>query len=242
MPGKPSYSIRRIYRRGPLGITKPHFASIDAVLKFDSAEVPQCVYNETVATALAQTIHAPNAQGILAALPGGHAFASLKVADPGVSLPDIRKSWIRQAASVYPDHVAALVAFDIFIGNTDRYQNLKVSLFTPHMRVFAAFDHSHSLLHPFMKPDEAIDRLASKELITDTHTFYGLVSRSKLNEWCQRISSTPDCLIRECCELGRPLNTVDKRIQEALADALVYRASVLPSIVAANSHVIRSIP
>jgi len=242
MSGGVSYSIRRIYRRGPLGITQPRFAAIDAVLKFDSAEVPQCVYNETVATALAQTLHAPNAQGVLAALPGTHAFASLKVASPGISLPDIRKSWIRQAASMYPDQVAALVAFDIFIGNTDRYQNLKASLFSPHMKVFAAFDHSHSLLHPFMRPDEAIGQLDSQDLIVDSHTFYGLVRRAKLNEWCRRIAKTPDYMIRECCMLGRTLNTVDEKTQAALADALVCRAGALSSIVAAHSHVIRSVP
>lgn len=242
MAGGATYSIRRIYRNGPEGITKPRFATVDAVLKFDSQDAPQCVYNETVATRLAQTLHTPNANGVLAAMPGSHAFASLKIADPGISLPDIRKSWIKQASTLYPDHVAALIAFDVFIGNTDRYQNIKASLFTPHMEVFAAFDHSHTLLHPFLDPAAAIARLASNAVITDTHTFYGFVEMPRLDAWCNRIASTPDYLIRECCVLGRPLNTVDVKTQTSLADAIIERAKALPSIIASNGHIIRSKP
>lgn len=242
MAGGATYSIRRISRKGPDGITEPRFATVNAVLKFDSQNVPQCVYNEAVATRLAQTLHTPNAHGVLAAMPGSHAFASLKIADPGINLPNIPMSWIKKVATTYPDHVAALVAFDIFIGNTDRYQNIKASLFTPHMEVFAAFDHSHTLLHPFLDPVSAITRLASPEIITDKHTFYGYVERPRLDTWCRRIASTPDYLIRECCELGRPLNTVDVNTQRSLGNALIGRAKALPSIVASRNHIIRSKP
>ena len=237
-----TYSVRKILRKGPEGITEPKFATVNAVLKFDGQNAPQCVYNEAVATNLAQTLHTPSAQGVIAAMPGYHAFASLKIADPGISLPDIRKSWVNQAAQHYPGHVAALVAFDIFIGNTDRYQNIKTSLFTPHMKIFAAFDHSHTLLHPFLSPAAAIARLASGNLIADVHTFYGHVNTSRLNDWCNRIASTPDYMIKECCELGRPLNTVDEKTQASLAGALIRRAKVLPSIVASHSSTIRSRP
>jgi len=242
MSGGATYSIRRIYRKGPHGITAPKFCTVNAVLKFDSKESPQCVYKEKVATNLAQTLHTPNAAGIFAGGLGVHNFASLKIANPGFTLPDIRKSWIKETAKHYPDHVAALVAFDILIGNTDRYQNLKASLFTPHIEIFAAFDHSHALLHPHHPPKQAIALLHSNSLILTSHTFYGLIKRSLLRKWCNRIANTPDYMIQECCEFHKPINTVDESTQKALAHALIFRKDNLPQIARSHEHVIRSKP
>lgn len=237
-----SYSIKRIYKKGPKGITQPRFCAMNAVLKSDSNESPQCVYNERVASALAQTLHTPNAAGVFADTPDQHSFASLQIANPGVALPNIRKSWISSAAISYPEHVAALVAFDILIGNTDRYQNLKVSLFTKHVEIFSAFDHSHSLLHPYHAPSTSISLFNSNKLIVDTHTFYGHVSRKRLWKWCKRFDDAPDYLIKECCEFGKPINTVDVQTQRKLADALILRKKVLLNIVKSHEHIIKSIP
>ncbi|RLL51723.1 hypothetical protein D8Y20_08525 [Mariprofundus sp. EBB-1] len=212
---------------------------MNAVLKADNVESPQCVYNEKVATNLAQTLHIPNAAGVLADTSGSTSFASLEIASPGISLPNIRKSWISGAAKLYPDYVAALIVFDILIGNNDRYQNLKVSLFTPHMDIFTAFDHSHALLHPWHEPHKAVELLMSDSLIAKKHTFYGHVSHERLLHWGRRIKETRNYLIKECCEFGRPINTVDVAMQKKLGVALAYRKKRLLHIIADHEDVIR---
>ena len=229
--GKPTYSLRRIYSKEIKGITNPQFCTINAVLKSDGIESPQCVYNELVATNVAQTLHIPNAMGVLTKENNDHNFASLEIAKPSTPLPNVRLSWFKDAAKLYPDQAAALVVFDIFIGNSDRYQNLKVSLFNENNPIFCAFDHSHSLLHPFYSPKEAINLLHSDKLLATKHPFYGLIECHRLYEWCQRFMEASDYLIRECCEVGHTLNTVDEITQRKLADALVWRKDNLLHII-----------
>jgi len=226
------YSIRRIYKKQPKGVTSPQFCSINAILKSDGVESPQCVYNELVATKIAQTLHAPNAMGVLTQSESDFLFASLEIAKPNTPLPNIRKSWFQDAATKYPDQVAALIVFDIFIGNTDRYQNLKVSLFNQANPIFVAFDHSHSLLHPYYQnTDDSIGILNSDELIAKNHPFFGLVECQRLDDWCDRLMDAPDYLIRGCCEVGSTFNSVDQNTQAKLAEALVWRKDNIQHII-----------
>ena len=226
-----TYSLRRIYKKDTKGITNPKFCTINAILKSDGIESPQCVYNELVATNIAQTLHVPNAMGVLTKKDTDHIFASLEIAKPSTPLPNIRKGWFKDAAKLYPDQAAALVVFDIFIGNSDRYQNLKVSLFNENNPIFCAFDHSHSLLHPYYSTDKAIKLLHSDELLAKQHPFYGLIECHRLNDWCLRFMEASDYLIRECCEVGHTLNTVDITTQRKLANALVWRKDNLQHII-----------
>ena len=226
-----TYSLRRIYKKEIKGATSPQFCTINAVLKSDGAESPQCVYNELVATNIAQTLHVPNALGVLTKTDTDHHFASLQIAKPSTPLPNIRASWYKDAAKLYPDQAAALVVFDIFIGNSDRLQNLKVSLFNENNPIFCAFDHSHSLLHPYYSIDKAIKLLHSDELLAKEHPFDGLIECHRLNDWCLRFMEASDYLIRECCEMGHTLNTVDITTQRKLADALVWRKDNLQHII-----------
>jgi hypothetical protein len=228
------YKIHRIRRRTSTGVTAASFCTINAILKFDCDESPHCVYNEYVATRLAQTLHLPIADGVLTFTSDGPAFASLEIASPGLSLPDILDSQIRKAANLYPNEVAALVAFDLLIGNYDRGQNLKTSLATPHIKVFKAFDHSHALLTVEGLPERSIKRLRGGELIVTFHPFYHLVRNDLLNEWITRIMDADDLYIKECCLMGKTFRAVTDLMQEELAEALVRRKSMLDTIVATN--------
>jgi len=212
---------------------------MNAILKHDSPAIPYCVYNEKVATNLAQTMHIPNAAGVLANTPGVHGFASLEIASPKIALPNMRPSWNKKAAEKYPEQASALIIFDILIGNTDRYENLKVSLFTPSVDIFAAFDHSHALLHPWYKTDESIAFLCSDNLISNSHPFFGLIDKNTLYRWCDRVMETPNYLIKECCEFNRPINTVDVKTQEKLGRALIYRKNRLMKIIEKHESTIR---
>ena len=87
-----------------------------------------------VAVRLAQTLHVPITDGILTTAGPGEAFASLGLGAPGLPLPDVPETEFRRVAELYPDEVAALVFFDLWIGNTNRAFNFKASMVTPHIR------------------------------------------------------------------------------------------------------------
>lgn len=225
------YKIHRIRRRTKAGITAASFCTLNAILKFDSDESPYCVYNEHVASKLAQTLHLPVADGVLTATSDGPAFASLEVASPGLRLPDLLESQRIKVASLYPNEVAALVAFDIFIGNYDRGRNLKASLVTPHIKIFKAFDHSHCLLTIEEDPEMSLNRLKNNDLIVNSHPFYGTVNQHLLKDWIERISAVDKFYIQESCMMGKVFRTVTEQLQQRLAASLIKRKSLLASIV-----------
>lgn len=239
---EPTYKIRCILKKSASGVTKASYCTLGAILKFDSDESPHCVYNEIVAVRLAQTCHIPLADGVLTATSDGPSYASLELASPGIGLPDMLESQIPSVAAAYPDAVAALVVFDVLIGNRDRSRNVKASLTTPHIPIFRAFDHSHALLTIHETPGKSIAALETSDLIATQHPFYGFVSRGLLNTWVARIASTPGTLIKECARFGRPFRGVDERMQEQLADALVMRAQNLGGVVTRHRAVIKPQP
>lgn len=200
----------------------------------DSDESPHCVYNEIVALRLAQTLHVPVADGVLTLTPDGQTYASLELAASGLQLPDVATSRLDDAARLYPVEVAALVAFDILIGNFDRGRNLKAVLQTPHVHLFRGFDHSHALLSVKNKAEDSMRELASDALIVKFHPFYGRVTPGLLDAWASRIATAPEFLLRECCLQGKPLRAVSTEMQVGLAKALIWRAKALPAIIATH--------
>jgi hypothetical protein len=237
---EPTYKIRRILKKTAVGVTKSAYCTLDAILKFDNPESPFCVYNEHVALRLAQTLHIPVADGALTHAGNGLAYASLQIDSPGLPLPDLLKSQIKQVANGYADHVGATVAFDIFIGNWDRGRNLKASLVTPHIRVFRTFDHEHALLNIESIPSNSISRLRSADLVVYHHPFYGYVSEHHLSKWVTRIAALNDEYIRECCIYGSTFRNVDDGIQRDLAEALISRKVLLGQVVSNNQLMIQA--
>lgn len=226
------YIIHRINRRTQSGITAASLCTLNAILKFDCDESPYCVYNEHVAVKLAQTLHSPVTDGVLASTNDGSAFASLEIATTGLRLPNLLNSQSAKAASLYPDETAALVAFDILIGNNDRGQNLKASLSTPHIKIFKAFDHSECLLTIEADPKDSLKRLSDVgDLIAYPHPFYGHVRNSLLNDWAARIAALDDVYIQECCSMGKTFRAVTVDMQQDTAAALIKRKNALPAII-----------
>lgn len=237
-----NYKIRSIRKKSLPGITAPVSCSLDAILKFDSTESPYCVYSELVALRLAQTLHIPVASGVLAMTGSGEAYASVELASPGLRLPDLLPIQYANAASHYADEAAALVVFDIFIGNWDRGSNIKASFVTPHLPIFQGFDHEHGLLGVESDPIMSIERLAKLDLIVLNHPFYGCVSGALVTKWSERIFQVDDVMIRECCELKRPLRTVTIDMQCSLAEALCKRKLHLSQLISNNMMKIKSWP
>lgn len=236
------YKIKSILRQRPTGVTAASSCRLDAVLKFDGPESPFCVYSEQVAVRLAQTLHVPVADGVIAMTGDGHAFASIVIDSTGMSLPDMHESQNTAAAEKYPEQAAALTAFDILIGNHDRARNIKVVLKSPHIRLFRAFDHSHALLNVEATPEESLARLKAIDMIVEYHPFFGTLSKSLFETWLERFAAIDDCYIRECCIFGRPFRAVTEKLQEDLGHALVARKNGLLAIAKLASPQIFSKP
>jgi len=235
-----AYSIRRLGTVRRSGVTSPVTGSLHAVIKFDSPEAEHCVYNELVAVRLAQTLHAPLADGVLTVAGAGHAFASLELGAPGLPLPDLPESQHGRAAELYPEAVAGLVAFDVWIGNPDRANNFKASLVTPHVPVFRGFDHSHALLCVESTTAKSLQRLKAGDLIAEVHPFFGRVRLEHLARWVERIKALPDDYIAECCEFGRPIGAVTVKTQKALVQALIQRRNKLGVIIQIHMGTVRA--
>jgi len=215
------------------GSTRPFACSINAVLKCDCDEAPQGTYNELVAVRLAQTLHVPIANGLMTDRGGEDAFASLHIGHSDVKLPPIKQYQHRAVAYRYPEEVAALTAFDIFIGNVDRHQNFIASLVTAYL-IFGGIDHGMSLLNVETEPTRSLARLRSRELIVNHHPFYQLVEGARLTAWAARISAADPRDIQECCRCTTPVGSVPVNLQQELAEALLSRQRQLPEIISIN--------
>ena len=231
------YQTRPTSRRTAHGITQPVYASVRAVLKTDGLESPYCVYNELVAARLAGLLRLPVATGVPTVQQGTLRYASLVAATPRSGIPMLAKWRAPGAALHYPEDAAALVAFDVFIGNWDRGENLKVNLDT-RSRYFCAFDHSHALLAVKDAPQDSIQALRSHQLLVSHHPFYGHVTAAALDAGVQRIRELPGKLVHEACCFGVPINTVDLGMQLALADALLLRKSFLTHILSSQRRTV----
>lgn len=227
----PTYEISRIRSRALSGSTYPSSCTVEGVAKFDGDESPNCVYNEAVAVRLAQTVHAPAADGVLAVSSAGPVFVSLAVTARPECLPNVHWRMRHKVAATYPTEVAALVAFDIFVGNNDRDGNLKAAVASRGLYLFRAFDHSHALLAAQRAdPKQSLAALKSGELIVVRHPFYGLADFKSVQTWGERIAATPDTLIKECCVLRRDFRSVPLALQQQLARALNARKKLLPTM------------
>jgi hypothetical protein len=237
MPESAIYVGRRIRANCRPGVTQPHSSSLSCVTKFDSAESPRCTFNEAVAVRLAQTFHIPVADGVLVAAGAGMAFSSLELGAPNIGLHQGAGRY-DDIARRYPHAAAALVAFDILVGNTDRGGNIIASLASPHFNLCRGIDHSHALLGIEVSPTDALERLASYDLIVRHHPFFGLIDEVLLQTWVHRLSTLPSYYLRECCEFGRPVGMVSPELQAEVADALVSRQANLPEIVRRHEDVV----
>ncbi len=208
---------------------------MSAILKFDCAETPYGVYNELVALRLGQRLSAPIAAGVLAVTSDGQSYASIEAGGPGMVLPHVSDANIASIAARYPTGAAALVAFDIWIGNSDRKNNLKAFIASPHIDLFVGFDHGAALLGYADDPTDQIKRLSSDAVVVSFHPFYQRVSAQELSKWISRIESIADDEILDACVFGKPFRAVSVMLQSSLAEALINRRNRIRAIVQNNA-------
>lgn len=235
--------IRSIGKEVGTGTTVPYYCSLRGILKFDHPQdAPNCVYNELVAMRLGVCLGAPIAMGTLVAAERGEGFVSLMVGATNFTLPDLDKALWGSAAKKFPVHAASLLAFDIFIGNIDRRDNLKVDMKRPGMQFFAAFDHSHCLLDADLDYEMSLKLLGSNDLMLNEHPFFKApgMTFEQVFHCAQRISKLPEEMIVNSCVFGEKFRSVTLDQQEMLAEALLHRRKVLPKIIRDNKRTIFS--
>lgn len=210
---------------------------LDVIVKFDGVESPNCAYNEIVSLRIARLLGVPVAEGALATIAGRLVFASLKISGPGWIRMDLSKPAVPALAKRYPDEIAAIAVFDIFVGNIDRGGNFAASVRTPHLPLLVAYDHSHCLLDSRQSARQSLQALGRGDLLADVHPFYGHIQPRYLRKWLDRVDSISGERLFECCQLGMPAGPATMALQQSLGRALVRRMRRLRSIV--DHHYVR---
>lgn len=213
-------------------MTEPVRGTLDVVLKQDGADAPCCVYNEIVALRLAQRIGVPLAMGVPSVGDGGVYFASLVVGGLSINLPDVTRKKMAGVAKRYPSEAAALFAFDVWIYNDDRAENLKANLTANPLPLVAGIDQEKSLLSCVGDMRESLEALAANR-VPMRHPFKGQLAASRIGEWQRVIQAVSNEAIETAIVLGYSVGGVHVPSQSRLAQVMKARRDALPSLLAA---------
>ena len=228
----PTYTIKTFGARTGKGRTEPYTGTLDAIIKSDGEEAAYTVYNEYVTVRLGQILSIPIMAGVPVAGPTGLLFASLRLNETGMSLPDMHVKRIASVVERYPKECSAVLVFDCWIGNNDRDHNIKAHTGAAPIMLFRAYDHEAALLGPLMPPDERLGELAEGALIIDCHPFIAKIAHKLTVPLIKRILNLTERQIAECCCLDAPLHGVTTSMQEDLTRSLIARRTHLPGLLA----------
>src|SRR5258708_8916443 len=103
-----------------IGATGAFHAQVSAICKKDGPQGQHYVANELVAAELGRILGLPVPPGFVIMDSAAAWFSSLNFNITGVALPPIIAA---NFAATFPNETAALLAFDILIGNLDRHAN-----------------------------------------------------------------------------------------------------------------------
>jgi len=228
-----TFTIKSFGPQTGKGRTAPFTGTLDAILKRDGEESPYAVYNEYVALRLGQMLSLPLMAGVPVAGPTGLLFASLRLNETGMSLPDMHQRRIKNVVDRYSQECAAILVFDCWIGNDDRAMNIKAYTSSAPVSLFRAYDHDAALLGPLTPPGYRLKELADGGLIVGGHPFSGKLAKALTDPLVKRIQKLTQRQIAECCCLGAPLHGASAELQEQLTQALIDRQPHLPRLLSA---------
>ncbi len=158
---------------------------------------PYVASNEYIAARLADLMGLPILpHRIVEYTQGESAFGSLRIADPHAVAFDAASL----AGAENPDVLYDMVAFDVWIRNTDRHdQNILVRLMRPNPPTYAIVlnDHSHCLCARGVTPRviEAAPEPSGQDLIKSTLVRGHIADNGRMDQACQLVASVPDHII-----------------------------------------------
>jgi hypothetical protein len=189
---------------GPLGhstAADPRWCTLSGVAKVNSPKSPYAVADEFLCGRLALMIGLPAPPGIVVSTDAGEpAYVALRFGKQGERPPPAIP---KELAEDNPFVAAGVVAFDCWVGNSDRH-SLNIA-YSRGIVPVTVFDHERALLGH--EAGKGIDRLNSLE---DKPHIVGclppfLKASSDLRTWADRIGAIPDGLIDELCRtVGGP--------------------------------------
>jgi hypothetical protein len=194
-----------------IGVSQSIFLHLSAVGKCNSAGAPYVVANELVAAQIGLFLKLPLPPGCLIVDPNGAPFyASLDFNLTGNTLPPIIPNQF--TAQFGPSAIAAIIAFDILIANSDRHAgNLSADYGAAPPR-YNVFDHSHCLWSgaPQHQQGEARLNAAAGLLVVDgaqggnRHCLAGeLTDDRPFSGILDRIGQLPNFFIDETVDAAR---------------------------------------
>jgi hypothetical protein len=208
------------------GASDPVYCTLEGIAKRNTEYLPYQIANEYICGRLGMMLGLPMPPGVLIDMDDGTlGYLSLRVekARPPDVIPE-------HLADDHPEITAAVLAYDCWIGNEDRFeQNLA---YTREGVAPCLFDQGHALLgghagFPPVGTARLVERLnhpfvsgCLKPHITAAHLPY-------LKTWAGRIMDVPDWVVGGVCKDAQRMGLLDLSQLEAANNFLLLRRSTI---------------
>jgi hypothetical protein len=244
----PRYQLVRV--GGPVGsgITQPHTATVQAVVKRNTSDDPYCVANELICGHLGQFIGLPIPPCGLFVEPRSPTlppfFGSLSFNVTGDDLPPADPGGCVAAysdpAHPRPDVVVGTLLFDVWVGNGDRHVRnlaLDTAVSPPQLHVF---DHSWALFgRERGKGAARLHRLRDELGVSESSSASGnrhcLLDTVRTNArfpfWLDRIRQVPDFVVTDVIDAVFRAGLIDGAEVTAARGFLQFRRAKLSAII-----------
>ena len=224
------YTLSKVREAVGHGATAPEIGDVTAIIKQDGNESRAQIYSEYVAGRLAAMVGITVAAGVFVAHARGLRYASLKIAEIGFTLTDIKAEHAAETAARYPVEAANLAVFDAWICNADRAGNLRANLAQSTDNIIIGLDHGGSLLSVADTIDAALERLRRTDW-PPGHVFKGRLDPRLTQAMVDRIQALSDLAIQDSCILSGTVGSAMLTDQAMLSEALIWRRDSLSLIV-----------
>jgi hypothetical protein len=224
------------------GITAPIIGTLHAVLKSSSPDDPYLIANEYIAAELARWLRLPAPPCCVTQDSERRLyFASLNFNLTGLALPPIIPNHFH---NTFPRKAGAIVAFDVYIANSDRHaQNLCADYSSSPAR-YNLFDHSHALLGSTTDGPTGEERLGLAENRLGIDGLLGgkghcltscIVDDEDFMEMLKRIADLRDYLLEDLIESAGILG-VPTRLGHRLLEFLRRRRGKIRHLILENKE------
>lgn len=226
MAGKPSdygmYVVDVFHAPVGAGVTGARFCSIAGVAKTNTTNQPFLVANEFICNRLAMMLGLPAPPGVISKTDDGQLlFLNLRFGRKGEMFPPVNPQVV---ASERPKEVAGIVAFDVWVANSDRHTgNL---IYVRSVMPLAMIDHGNALFGADESGSSRLDERRDKPCISPSGCLHEhLRSLDELERWADRIRRLPEEGIEDICFAAADHGGLTRAQADEVFRFIVYRKS-----------------
>lgn len=209
------------------GMTRPRYCTLNGVAKLPSSDFPCLVLNELVCTDLATVLGLPVPPGVVVEAEQGPAYVSLQFGETGERPPPIIPATF---AADNADLAAAVVVFDLWIGNEDRHD--EGLAYSPGLIPPAVFDHSHAI-YKNLQPTSALEYRGGMDLL-DGCLVDVISDSAALVHWVVSIERAQDDVIFRICTRAARNARLPPSTGTTAASFLIKRKGMVRGILKRN--------